>query len=65
MFWAPTSTRQPFTALTAAGSRGYGGHSTTSQVRVLGSMGLSSSTKPFTWEGTMFIFQFPAIMVLR
>ena len=61
----PAATLQSLPALIMAGIITAGVHSTISQVRVLGRLALSSSMKGLISEASMFIFQLPAITVLR
>ena len=63
--WPPAATLQSLPALTIAGIITAGVHSTISQVRVLGRFSFSSSIKGLISEASMFIFQLPAITVLR
>ena len=42
-----------------------GTHRTTLHHLPLGMMGLSSSAKAFIWDRVLFIFQLPAMIVLR
>jgi len=64
-FSAPTATRLSLNARTAAGTSTNGTHSTTSHHLVLGSSALNSSANALVSEGVLFIFQLPAMMVLR
>ena len=63
--WPPAAILQSLPALTMAGIITAGVQSTISQVRVLGRFSFSSSMKGLISEATMFIFQLPAITVLR
>ncbi len=64
-FSAPMPTRVSRMARTAAGMHTAGTHSATSHHRPLGRMALNSVMNSFVSVGVLFIFQLPAMMVLR
>ena len=64
-FSAPTATRISLNAFKAAGMLTKGTHTTTSHHLARGSRGLSSSANFLVSVAVLFIFQFPAMIVLR
>ena len=64
-FSAPMPTRVSRMARTAAGMQTAGTHSATSHQRPLGIMAFSLAMNSLVSEGVLFIFQLPAMTVLR
>src|SRR5580765_7127296 len=64
-FWAPTSTREPPTASTAAGRLTNGGQMTISRSPVFCTRGIKAWKKARVSTGFLYIFQLPAMTGVR